>query len=335
MEQPTSETLIKSSEQDRHALQNRDYEIEGNKINVAWREFYPKPKEGKPFTFPRDEAILFLPGWPEKNPKTQDPLNQSFADDSQRIALRVTTRPEKVITDSLYKEAKAIRNIIAEKGLKKIILAAHSEGGSKAVNLISILQQENQNIDVQGLILLDPVGLYQQGKMELSVKFNRDTFYTFLKAAQNLPNDPSLMIKGTRVTTDIIFEIAKEMIKTKVIGYPKKFWSQVGEMAKANAHYQDIKCPVILIQGADDPVSDHKQIIPTAEDPKILRERRKILKTTFFPNSPQVDMLVPKKIGRHGIPHFRPESISNASLGLLKRYWRKQAPSTQNSTLSS
>lgn len=321
----------KSAEQDKNVLQERSYEIADTKVNVSWKEFSPTNKEA-----PQDEAILFLTGWSAGTAKTLEHLSQRFAEDSGKKAFLVNTRPEKVVSDSLYKEAEAIRNMIVEKGLKKIILAAHSEGGSKAVDLIDILQKENQNIDIQGLILLDPVGLYEQGKVELVSKFGLDTIInTPMALTKNLLKNPSLVLKYLQAGSDIIFNISREMARTKVVGYPNKLWRQIAEMAKANTHYQDVKCPVVLIQGEQDPVSSHEKVIPIAEDPKSLSGRRKILKDTFFPNSPQVDMLVPKKLGHHGIPHFRAESISNASIGLLKKSWRtQQFPARPTSSVS-
>lgn len=316
---PEQEIPKVSPEQTRNAFQNHSYEIEGNKINVAWKEFSPVSEDAS-----RDEAILFFPGWSAKAAPTLDNLVQNFADDSGKTALSVTTMLEKVIPNSLFQEAAAIRNMIVEKGLKKVILAAHSEGGAKAVNLISILQQENQNVEVEGLILLNPVGLYEQGKMELASKFILDAL---VKTTGSLIEHPSLAIKGLQVSSDIIFNIVREMGSAKIVGYPKKLLNQIGEMAKANTHYADVKCPVVLIQGADDPVSSPDRTI-AKEDGKNLGsvwsdKRNQIVKETFFRNSSEVHWLVPEKIGHHGMPHFRPESIANASIGLLKRYWRK------------
>lgn len=325
MEQSISEVPKVSPEQVRHGFRNETYEIESTRVNVSWKEFSPTNKEA-----PQDEAVLFLAGWSAGTAKTLEHLSQRFAEDSGKKAFLVTTRPEKVVPDSLYKEAAAIRNLIVEKGLKKVIIAGHSEGGIKAVDLIDILQKENQNIEIQGLILLDPVGLYEQRKMELVKKFSLDTAVTTpITLTKNLLKNPSLILKYLQASSDIIFNMAKEMAKTKVVGYPKKLLSQIREMAKANTHYADVKCPIVLIQGEKDPVSDHERVMPSAEDPKLLSGRRKILKDTFFPNSPQVDMLVPKKLGHHGIPHFRAELISKVSIGLLKRFLRTQQSPAQ------
>lgn len=303
MEASQSEDNVKNLEQ-------------ANKINVSWKEFSPANKE-----FSQDEALIFFPGWSAGGAKTIDNLVQKMADDSERKSFSITTISEKVMQDPLYQEARAIKNFIVEKGLKKIILAGHSEGGSKAVNIIDILQKENPEIDIEGLILLNPVGLYEQGGPELAGKFTWDSM---VKTTASLIRHPSLATKGLQASSDIIFNMIREIVATKGVGYPKKLFSQIAEMAKANTHYQDVKCPVVLIQGEQDPVSSHERVIPASEDPKLLTERRKILKETFFPNSPQVDMLVPKKIGHHGLPHFRSEQISRVTLGLLDRYWRNQ-----------
>jgi pimeloyl-ACP methyl ester carboxylesterase len=323
-------------EQAKHNSQSKTYEIEGAKINVSWKEFFPTNKDA-----PQDEAILFLPGWSAGTAKTLRHLSQRFAEDSGTNVLSITTRTEKVIPDSLYEEAKAIRNLIIEKGLKKITIASHSEGGIKAADLIDILQKENQDIDIQGLILLDPVGLYEQNRAKFTVTFIQDiTINTVGDLAGNLIKDLLLghselvrrdlqaTVKGTQALTDVIANIAKEMAKTRITGYPKKIWSQISEMAKTNTHYQDIKCPVVLIQGEKDPVSSPEKVLP--EKSESISEGREILKNAFFPNSRHVNLLVGKKIPRHGMYHFRPDSISNASLGLLRRYWRGQRSSDRN-----
>lgn len=326
----------KPSELDTNKVRNQMYEIDGNKVTVSWKEFSPTKEH------PTDEAVIFFPGWSAGNSKTLEDLTKGFAEDSGRKALSVTTRANEVIPDSLYQEAKALRQMIVEKGLKKLTLAGHSEGGTKAVNLVDILQRENPEIDIQGLILLDPVGLYEQGKFELARKFTTDTLVTTpITITKDVFKNPSLVRKGFQAGTDIIFNMVREMGSTRLVGYPKKLWSQISEMAKANTHYQDVTCPVVLIQGEKDPISSHKRVIPTdqivepqtKEDPVILLQRRKILKETFFPNSPQVDMLVPRKVGHHGIPHFRSEQIAKVSLGLLDRYWRNaNKPAVQTTT---
>lgn len=359
MEQPTSEVSKvpqKSVERNRNILQRRPYEIEGSKINVSWKEFSPTDKETS-----QDEAVLFLTGWSAGTAKTLEYLSQRFAEDSGKEALMTTTRPEKVVSDSLYKEAQAVRNLIVEKGLKKIIIAGHSEGGIKAVDLIDILQKENKNIDVQGLILLDPVGLYKQNWAKFASRFTQDTLLnTPVTVLTNLAKDPSLFVKMLQAAGDIGMNIAKDIAATNLKDgtYFRKLYLQVKEMTKKNTHYQDVKCPVVLIQGAQDPVSSPDRIVSKEEriryaneakeradkarkyrkslpkedktiprwpnDPNWADEINQAVQKVFFPNSPYVKALVGTKIPHHGIPHFRSDSISKVALGLLRRYWKAQ-----------
>jgi pimeloyl-ACP methyl ester carboxylesterase len=324
----------KPAEQNKNILQKRTYEIDNTKVTVSWKEFFPTNKEA-----PQDEAILFLTGWSAGTAKTVEALTQRFAEDSGRTAKLIFTRPEKVVPDSLYKEAEAVRNLIIEEGLEEITVASHSEGGIKASDVVDILQKKNPDIKIRGLILLDPVGLYEQNMAKFASSFILDTAVnTPISLAKNLLKNPSLVLKGLQAGSDIIFNISREMTKTKITGYPSKLFSQMAEMAKANTHYQDVKCPVVLIQGEQDPISSPEKVLP--EDPKSISEGREILKQTFFPNSSQVDMLVGKKIPHHSMYHFRPETISKASLGLLERYWRTHqspvqptAPSPQGEIL--
>ncbi|MDO8664796.1 MAG: alpha/beta hydrolase [Candidatus Liptonbacteria bacterium] len=300
-------------------IHSETVDVGGEKITVSWKEFSP----AKNAEVPTDSAVVFFPGWSAGGAETLNHLTQRFAEESGNNAFSITTRAEKVIPDSLYQEAKAVREIIIEKGLKQITLAGHSEGGSKAVNLIDILQKENPDIFIRGLALLDPVGLYEQSQRELIGAFAKDTMVnTPATAAKNFLKDPSLTVKALQAGSDIIFNIARE-IKMGGMEYIARFHALL-EIAKANKRYAKVKCPVVLIQGEQDPVSSHDRVIPSEKDPVLLSKRREILKNTFFPNSPQVDMLVPKKIGHHGLPHFRADEVAKTSIYMLDRYWRKQ-----------
>lgn len=340
MEQPISEVPKVSPEQIKQDFQNKPYEIEGTKIDVSWKEFFPSNNK----EIPGDEAVLFLSGWSAGRAETLSYLSQRFAEDSGKTALLVTTGTKKDVPDSLYKQAEAIRGFIAEKGLKKVILVAHSEGGIKAADLISILQNENSNIDVQGLVLLDPVGLYKQNELKgvkFVAQFAQDTLLnTPINVTKNVLKsrlkDWSQFKKMLQAGSDIVFNIAKEIARAKGIGYVPKLKGQIAEMIKANTHYQDVRCPVVLIQGTEDPVSSPKKIIPIDVDPKSFSERGEILGKTFFPNSPWTRMAAVWRTNpNHGNPHFNADQTAKTSLYLLERYRREQAAIAQPTTPAS
>lgn len=292
------------------------FNIDGENISVKVNKEVRPNVEG----FKDDEAVIFLPGWSAGTAKTLNYLTERFAEDNKSAAYSLATRPEHVIGDSLYQEARAVSEWSKARKFKKVIMVGHSEGGPKAINLIDILQKENTDIQVAGLILLDSVGLYEQGAGEIAAKFAWDTLVKTPKTiAANVFKNPSLIVKGLQASTDIIFNIARE-IKRSGVDYPNRLVNQIKEMSAKNTHLADVKCPVVLIQGAEDPVSSPKRIIPRAEDRRLWSTRRKFLKEVFFPSAEDISMLTPSRIGHHGLPHFRSEQISKAALYLLNRH---------------
>lgn len=303
-------------------------EIDEHTIELVSKEFLPSKKED----IPEDKMIVFLPGWSAGGAKTLDTLCQELANNAKSKSLSIQTRSDVVDNEGqyLYREARAIKQLFIEKGLKKITLAAHSEGGIKAADLIDILQNENPEIAIEGLILLDPVGLYEQGSWGLAKNFAKDALIntprTVLRDLRDREDSGSLG-KSLQAANDIIFSIAKEIGRSGA-DYKKRLESEIATMARVNNHYADVRCPVVLITGANDPVSSADQILSgKKEEANLLAERRQILKDTLFPNSPQVDILVPEKYGHHGLPHFRSEQIAKVAPYLIERYRR-----TTNST---
>src|SRR3972149_1841122 len=59
-------------------------------------------------------------------------------------------------------------------GLKEVTPVGLSQGGIKAVNLATLLQEKNPDVRVRGVILLDSVGLYSQDEGELAKNFTKD-----------------------------------------------------------------------------------------------------------------------------------------------------------------
>ncbi len=47
------------------------------------------------------------------------------------------------------------------------------------------------------------------------------------------------------------------------------------------------------------------------------------LKEHIFKKSPYVKMVIADKLGKHGLPVFRAESVANTSIGLLERFNQK------------
>ncbi|MEK7601013.1 MAG: alpha/beta hydrolase [Patescibacteria group bacterium] len=296
------------------------YPVDGKEVEITWKEFTPTGEKQS------DETIIFLTGWSAGGAKTLERLSGRFGENANCISMQVRTRTEGTEYD-LMAEARGVREMILRRGLKKVIFAGHSEGGTKAVDLISVLQNENPDIAIRGLILMDPAGMYEQTSGELVTAFVKDAMVqTPRSIAQNIFNNPSLVIKGLQASSDIIFSVLREAGRSGT-DYLAKLKAQIQGIGEKNNHYADVRCPIVLMQGADDPVSSHERLIPGA-DQKSLFERRELLKETFFPNSPRVDWVIPKKLGHHGLPHFRADQVGRVSVELINRYWQEAETAT-------
>src|SRR5579884_4072715 len=99
-----SEVGLKAVEQEDN-ITRKKFEVEGTPIQVSWKEFTPtSEKVADP-----SKLVMFFPGWSMgESVKSAKDLNQTFADVSGERTLSVTSRPDSVIPNSLYKEAEAI-----------------------------------------------------------------------------------------------------------------------------------------------------------------------------------------------------------------------------------
>ncbi len=307
------------------------YETESGPIEVQWKKFEAAKKEGeqKPENEQLAKAVLFLPGWamtPESKSIWQ--LSQSFADYAEAPTYDIFTRSENISGgDMLYDEAEAIRKFIEEKGLSDIVIGGHSQGGDKAINLVNLLQEKSPSVEVKGLILMDSVGVHEQGKAELAGEFVKDSIVNTpvsvskktLGIGKYFKGEKSFLPRSLRAGADVVFGIIREMGKSGV-DYPKRFLNEVANMSKFNERIKDVRVPVVLVHGEKDPVSDYKKVAPV-EKPS---EREEFLKENLFKNSPYVRMVVAEKAGHHGLPLFRSESVARASLYMLERFYRKE-----------
>ncbi|MCL5733279.1 MAG: alpha/beta hydrolase [Patescibacteria group bacterium] len=289
---------------------------EGGEIEISWRKFSSESAKESEKT---GRAVIFLPGWAENaGDKSLDGISQAFAEADSSSTYLISTSPEKPLKDPLETEAMAVGDFIKENKIKEIVIAGYSKGGDKAINLANLLQENNtEKIKIKGLVLMGPVGLYNQKSTELTKNFVKDII--------NTPKTKD----SASIAIDSIFDILEEVSRAG-IKYPKIFLEDIKAMAKMNEKTSKIKAPVVLIQGAKDLVSDPKRVIP----PEIIKEegkgrgdnymdpREEYLKNNLFQNSPYVKMVIAEKMGHHSLPFFRPDQIARVAIGLLERYYR-------------
>lgn len=319
------------------ATEKKLYQLEtGESVEVIAKTFEYTPSETEKKQPERN--VVFLPGWKmDAESAPVDKLGKAFAEKAKGKSFAISTRtegpPDK--EDALYKEAVAISKFIKEKRLTNIVLAGHSQGGDKAIDLAAILQHDPE-LNIGGLVLLDSVGLYEQTASSLTKDFIKDSM---VNTPATMVKNPKVFVPGISAGNSVVTGIFKEVAKSGTESL-SRMTDEVRAMARQNPRMEQISIPVILISGAEDPVSSPDRIIPPSEEKRLLEEwekedeeggasvnidpREKFLQESTFPNSPYVRAVFPEKLSHHGLPLFRSESVANASLYLLKRFERRE-----------
>lgn len=296
----------------------------GAKIKINIKEFYPEDNKEN---IDESKAVILLPGWEaEPNDKTTISLGKEFAKHSNQKTYAINSEIDKTSiqddqkVDTLYEESMATSKFIKDNNIKEIKIVGYSIGGDKAMNLAYILQNDEE-IKVEGVILLSSTGLYEQNPRNLVSNLLKDSFVKTPKKIASNNGSVDNFKKWFSVAKDVNLNTISKTVKSPThIG---EMLTRIKETSKLNKYASELKAPVILINGRNDLVSDEQKIIQTKDsDEETPSQREKYLKENLFKNSPYVRMVVADKLSNHGLPYFRSESVASASLFLLDRFKR-------------
>lgn len=315
------------------------YHLEsGVTVELKWSVFTPSKVESEES---QGQGVIVMPGWGNTRLKTMESLSQSFAENAEAPAYLITTRSEergKKDTgeiDFLYEEASAISEFAKKQGIHEITLAGHSQAASRMIDVASILQNDS-DMQIRGVVLMGPVGLYEQHPAALAGRYVRHGSIGIPVDVMKASPEVRAIWKEGNVDASETF---KEEIGRSGLGpeYWRRLMGEVAEMAQGNQHARELRVPIVVMVGADDTVANRERLVPAeeeklvriemGEDPglhndRTARAREQIIKENFFPESPYVRMIVPTKLGNHLVQIFRPESVAKVSMYLLERYGR-------------
>ena len=304
----------------------RKYETEAGGVELKYKEFAPVKTKSE-----SDEVILYLPGAAlDPDSKSVQALTQEYANYSNTRAFSVTTRIDNPdVSDSQFPQSDAVRKFIIENKLRAITVVGNSQGGVKAVDLVYLLQKENPDIKVNGLVLIGSGGLYEQDPKKLLQNFFKDatvdTPKNLIKTGLTKPRE-SFIGPAVQVGSDVTAGIVKEAWRAPR-ELLKRMKLEAADAARRNHRAEEIEAPVVIVSGTLDSVFDHKEIIPPdAEDQSLLSQQKRgeELKSKLFRKTKDIKVVTAQKAGHHGVQYFRPEALAKTTLYLLDRMKRKE-----------
>lgn len=285
---------------------------EGSKVKVSWAKFTP---EGKEIHDPK-KVVIFLPGWSfqAKSPVTQD-LPKYLSNEFGLATYDIDTVASKISPNALGLEAKAIRDFITQKlvGINEVTIFGHSEGGIKAANLAAILEQENPQIKINGVVLASSMGFYRQSFPELA-----KNFVIINPKVESQNQNPAV---SHMPMSQVIFELAKSLledIRATKLKYPAMLVAQMKQLVSVDQAIMRIKSPVLILAADLDFVSNHREYLPKEEIENRLAEpmpakdktrevmvrnsaaREQYLREQVMPQAKQVKFFLATRYSGHG-----------------------------------
>lgn len=304
-------------------LAPREYPAGGTTVQISAREFPPFIEKDN-----RSEALVLFLGWgPNEKAPSYEELANSLADSFGRRVLLVNTRPEGLIENSLFHEAEATYQFLKDMGINDVIVAGYSQGGAKAVNL-AVISQESSTINPEALILLAPVGLNSQTPGHLLAAFALDTVgQTMLRIStekvvgksKGERNRVGKVRQSLRSAIDLVSGATGEVVRSKT-EYPKRLAHEIREMVQQNPRLEEIKIPIILIQGKHDKPVGPKDDLNRGQMAKQDEEGavKKALQA-LFPNSPYINRVLAERTSNHALVLLRSPQIARVASYLLER----------------
>lgn len=250
-----------SNDRRESGMQREMLEVDGARVELSVVESRPQEKQADP-----TKAVIHLAPW---SWAAETPIirgsGQKIADGMGENTYTISTRTDKIDPDALFIESQGIANFISDRGWQEVTILGHSEGGIKAVNLASILETQSPQVWINGVVLLDPMGMDQRRVVDLAKSFAGDIVAVnpkeFKKAGKLSPEGGAVQF---------LLSLWQDM---KFFGwqYPQAVSEELKAMARPNPRLRQITSPVLLLTGEQDFISDFRRYFPEEEVTKRLQ----------------------------------------------------------------
>jgi pimeloyl-ACP methyl ester carboxylesterase len=233
----------------------REVENEGTEVTLDWVKYQnTNLKNSVEGDKPHDPNIILMPGYHiPQDAGSMDQLSRFFLAAAEQMDIKnlysIQTRAEGAPREKMLLEVEIMKQFLLELNLEETILVGFSQGGFKMVKLAAELANKTEN--VKGLVLINPVGLYQQNPFRLVIGFLKELVTSLVVNKNNSDT--------ARVELDVLGGIVSDWRKSGV-HFPKILIDEIVEMSIAHPEISSIKCPVIVIQGSPEAVVDQPKL---------------------------------------------------------------------------
>lgn len=308
----------------------RTYKIGKDEVDLLGQVLLPK--DGK--VVDESEVALFLVGAPmrAKASVTWD-TPKGLAEASKVRAYTLDARPKgRFEQNSVALEVEAIRRFLEElnkQGVSKITIFGHSIGARKGIDLVAVLEQQNPNLQINGLVLSNPMGFYEQ-EPGLVGRWQKEANNEKRIKNPNVPHEPM-----PKIGFQLVQSVITDAMQTR-LGFKKWVEEQFEALKTVNPNMSKIKVPIVLLLGDLDLVSEADKVLPEEDINKRLPEpdeqgqlMREILK-----EGTKWDQLTPQQQAKFGSKEIfiklQREQIAQRGKS-RNQYIKERMPNVENS----
>lgn len=237
--------------------EDKTFRVGTNEVKVFWKEF--NPKEGG--VIDPSEAVIYLVGAPMRAKASvswDEPreLAETFKAKSYTIDARPVGDFD---TNSIDLEVEGIRKFIEDKDIKKVTIFGHSIGAVKATNLAVSLQQNDPDIYINGVVLANPMGFYNESTRDLLAGQIREGI-----GAPKLANPKRAPESPVKVVWHYAGSVASDIAETG-LQYPQLLGEQLQALTTLNPNMNKVKSPVLVLISSEDQIAEAAKILPEEE----------------------------------------------------------------------
>lgn len=244
----------------------RTYKIGNDEVKLSGNVLLPKDVK----VADESEIALFLVGAPMRAKASVTwGTPRGLAEASKVRAYTLDARPKgRFEQNSIVLEVEAIRRFLEElnkQGVSKITIFGHSIGARKGIDLVVALEEQNPNLKINGLVLSNPMGFYEQ-EPGLVGRWQKEANNQKRIKNPNVPHEPM-----PKIGLQLVQSVITDAMQTR-LGFKKWVEEQFEALKTVDPNLSKIKAPTVLLLGDLDLVSEADKVLSEEEINKRLPE---------------------------------------------------------------